>query len=118
MGMLHLDQEGSHKSSSSRAKCPIRSLSSTLSRIFSGRHCPLADDKSYRPQLTTSSANQNECTIEQEDSIVFKMELTIEMRAVIIVYHTVCLAEFDWMPRNSRVPYYKGLENPTKSAKR
>ena len=90
MGMLLLDQEGSHKSSSSRAKCPIHSLSCTPVRIYSGRQCPLADDKSYRHQLTTSSANQNECTIEQEDSIVFKMELTIEMGAAIIVYHTVC----------------------------
>ena len=34
--------------------------------------------------------NQNECTIEQEDSIVFnKMELTIEMGAAIILFITL-----------------------------
>ena len=32
------------------------------------------DDKSYRPLLTASSANQSECNIEQEDCIVYKME--------------------------------------------
>ena len=62
-------------------------------------------------------ANQSECNIEQEDSIVYKMELTIEKGAAINVYHAVCSAEFDWMSWNSRAPYYVGLENPTKSAK-
>ena len=36
------------------------------------------------------SANQSECNIEQEESIVYKMELTIEIGAAIIVYHAVC----------------------------
>ena len=58
--------------------------------LSQGRHCPLVDDKSYRPLLTASSANQSECNIEQEDSIVYKMELTIEMGSAIVVYHAVC----------------------------
>ena len=47
-------------------------------------------DKSYRPLLTALSAKQSECNTEQEDSIVSKIELTMEMGTAIIVYHPAC----------------------------
>ena len=48
------------------------------------------DDKSYRLSISALSANQSECNDEQDDSIVYKMELTREMGAAIIVYYAVC----------------------------
>ena len=45
------------------------------------------------------------------------MELTLKMGAAIVVYPAVCQVEFDWMPWNSRAPYYEGLEKPTQSTK-